>query len=142
MNIPRYSAEASIYRSTINYHLAWAAGEGSDFPVEAVQLMPQLPLPLPNGNGGCKPHLGPCNIPDPTCASGFSRLICGVDCECDTFCCTKPKTCTPCNAQGFQTCCVGTNCTTQACTSCGACQCPVSNQQTCCTGGNCTTSNC
>ena len=133
MSIPGYSAEVSIYRNTASYYQAWA-GRGAS-GLQAGPVQPMIPG-LPNGGGGCKPHFGQCTIPDPDCSGGFSRLVCGTDCECDTACCTKPKTCTPCDPQGFQKCCVGSNCTTQACTSCGTCQ------HTCCTGGNCTVANC
>ena len=132
MSLPGYSAEVSIYRTTTSYYQVWA-GRGASSP-QAGPVQPMLP-PLPNGNG-CKPHFGPCTIKDPDCPSGTSRLVCGTDCECDTVCCPPTKKCQPCNAQGFQTCCVGSVCTTQACTSCGPCQ------HTCCTGGNCSVANC
>jgi hypothetical protein len=97
MNLPSYNAEASLYRSTVNYQSVCVGGKGPGFGQEASWLVPQLP-PLPNGGGGCKPHFGPCTVPDSTCPTGFSRVICGTDCECDTFCCTKPcpVTCGPC----------------------------------------------
>src|SRR5262245_611721 len=84
--LPGFSAGSSLYKTTARYYAA-AGTEGLGVSVDFAQ--PAAPLPVPNGNG-CKPHLGPCRIPDPTCPTRFSRLVCGVDCECDTFCCTPP----------------------------------------------------
>jgi len=90
---PGFTASASLYKTALHYY---AAPGGGAFGTDVGPA--QLRLPLPNGGGGCKPHFGLCNIPDPTCSTGFSRLVCGVDCECDTVCCTKPcpVTCGPC----------------------------------------------
>jgi|SRR5271166_3640148 hypothetical protein len=117
MSIPGYSAEASISRSTINYHITWAGDGGPDFHVNPAQL------PLPNGGGGCKPHFGPCSIPDPTCPSGFSRFVLTADCESDTFCCTKPcpVTCGACtggSCNPYPNCGPISGSGTQSCTDC------------------------
>jgi hypothetical protein len=119
MTFPGFTADSSIYRTSSSYY--GARGKSSGMHVDSLQLA--IPLPLPNGGGGCKPHLGPCNIPDSTCPSGFSRLICGVDCECDTFCCTKPcpVTCGPCtggSCNAYPNCGPVPGSGTQNCTDC------------------------
>jgi hypothetical protein len=94
MTLPGFTAGASLYTTTRAYYAA--AGRTS---LSTNVDLAQLALPLPNGNGGCKPHFGPCTVPDTSCPTGFSRVICGVDCSCDTFCCTKPcpVTCGACS---------------------------------------------
>jgi len=120
MSFPGFTAGSSLYTTTRAYYTA-AGRKGLRTNVDLAQL--SLPQPLPNGNGGCKPHIGPCTVPDPSCPTGFSRLICDVDCNCDTSCCTKPcpVTCGPCtggSCNPYPNCGPVPNSGTQTCTDC------------------------
>jgi len=112
MSVPGFSAEVSMYSSTNHYHSTWMWGGTSAVPLGSAEM---AALPLPNG-GFCKPHIGPCTIPDPDCPTGKSRFIQTADCEGDTHCCT-PVCTTTCGAcSGTKTCtdCHGVK-TTQPC---------------------------
>lgn len=100
MNIPGYSADVSIYRSTMN----------SDCQMEPVQFSPLRPLP--NGSGGyepagpppqgCWPKVGPC-VKDPsgTCKdTGYSRHHVYEDCSEKYTCCPAP----PCDVTWNSSC--------------------------------------
>jgi hypothetical protein len=120
MTSPGFTGDSSLYRTSSLYY-AGAGSQNFGF-MNPAQLIPSLP-PLPNGNGGCKPHFGPCTIPDSTCTTGFSRVVCGVDCECDTVCCTKPclttcGTCTGGSCNPYPNCGPVANSGTQTCTDC------------------------
>src|SRR5215467_9170354 len=95
MSLPGYSAEASIYQSTTHYHamMSWRAEARAG--IGPAQL---LAPPIING-GGCKPHIGPCTIVDPTCLSGKARVIQDTDCNIDQVCCPPIclTTCTLCS---------------------------------------------
>ena len=121
MNIPAFSAEVSIYK-TSGYYSApgrWAPGFESYLGPSQFALPP-----LPNG-GGCKPHIGPC-LPDPSCISaqdpvGHSRTVLGSDCSVDTICCPVicRVTCGPCtggSCGSYPTCMRSPG--TQTCTDC------------------------
>ena len=81
MSLPGYSAEVSMYSSTHHYRAAWTFGRTAGLPAGVAQ---PAALPLPNGDGFCKPHIGPCTRPDPDCPSGKSRFIQTADCDGDT----------------------------------------------------------
>jgi hypothetical protein len=119
MSLPGYSAEVSMYSSTHHYRSSWAFGRTAAGPARAHAAA----LPLPNGGPVCKPHIGPCNIPDPDCPKGMSRFILGSDCEGDTFCCTPPcpTTCGPCTGGScgpYPTCGPIAGSGTKSCTDC------------------------
>src|SRR5262245_46525647 len=112
MNVPAFSAEASLYKTSTHYYLATAWASTADIRLAVSQL--GLPGPLPHVgiicNGSCPPvchiHCRPCAL-DPTSSTGCSRTCTATGPGCDdpgTFtsecpanspgCC--PTTCTPC----------------------------------------------
>jgi len=120
MTLPGFTAGSSLYMTTRAYYTA-AGRKGLSTNVDLAQFA--LPLPLPNGNGGCKPHLGALHRARSELPDGFSRVICGVHCSCDTFCCTKPcpVTCGACtggSCNPYPTCGPVPGSGTQHCTDC------------------------
>lgn len=107
MNIPEFTADSSIYKTSRHYRPMTGASNAS---VVGRGVTPQLPIgwcqancdslqdpfertvceiqciePMDNGGGGggvryCHPTCGPCR-PDARSPSGLSRLCRGYDCE-------------------------------------------------------------
>ena len=51
MILPGFAADATIYRSVLSYRVAWIGEKATGFGEESGQLTPQLPRPLPDGDG-------------------------------------------------------------------------------------------
>jgi hypothetical protein len=106
MNVPGFTAEASIYRSRRHYQSARMLGVDSTSYINPAQLTPPISsCPCPPGWSDC--------FPDSTCASGSARRRLNCDCS------LEPKQCCP---GGFG----WTNCGDHSCppgTTCSALGC-------------------
>ena len=124
MNIPRFTAEASLVRSSGRYYSLSQSSFAANLP-DGVQMA----IP-PDGGPHCT-----------ACVNGWKT------CDGEPIECTSCSVCNP--ATGFQSCVKGGNHFNRACTSCGPCQVsttpgPTLGQfvQTCVTGGNSSTTPC
>jgi hypothetical protein len=74
MSMPGFSAEATIYRSTMIYQAAWASGEAAGSGVDPANFISMLP------NGGiCAPVCDPCDS-DVHSRTGCSQTCTARDC--------------------------------------------------------------
>src|SRR5271165_2784386 len=118
MTMPIFSAEASLYKSSIHYGFANAAMTGASIEVGLSQLGTAITLRTPIVcNGDCPPphchfHCNPC-IKDSTVSTGCSRT-------CTTYCEGEPPETSK------------SECPASAC-------CPVTCDSSKCTGGSCGT---
>src|SRR5262245_18798312 len=135
MNMPAFSAEASLYKPSTHYNLTGGWASAVDVHLRLTQLA--SPIGGITCDGACPPHChvrcGPCapNSSDPSGCARSCVTSGGPDCdpgpwvsECEaSACCTQPPICGPCTGQT----CSGTypNCAptpgtgTQSCTACG-----------------------
>jgi hypothetical protein len=119
MNMPTFSAEASLYKTRTHYRLATGWTNGSNTHVDLSQLGVSTPLRTPIVcNGNCPPpichfHCGPCK-PDSTVPSGCART-----------CCTSGSGCEDPGCSSIE-------CPASAC-------CPVTCDSSQCSGGSCGT---
>lgn len=140
MNMPGFTAEASVYKTTGQYHLAAGCGDSPPSFVGAAQLLRRQPIdgdgpPWPGTTGTCAPTCGPCESTDFDPGHGqYGRWRECFRSDCSIF--YEPCAgCNPCTPTGSQICCGDANhnnCVTQPCTVCTPCQ-------TCCSAGTCIT---
>jgi hypothetical protein len=114
MNLPGFSADASLYKTSGHYRLSASAASMATVRIGLAQVRPPLPDGFPDGQF-CRPGCGPC-VPDPDSATGCSRTC--ITPNCNDF--TRP--CTGCRPPPVCTCtttrCCDGNCTTSAPVSC------------------------
>jgi len=105
MNIPGFTADVSLYKTSGHYRLAVGMAGMTTMHIGLAQFM----RPLPDGLAGgphCKPRCVPCQ-PDSTSETGCSRCcldsVCEWNCEpCTAPSCKPTPTCGPC--VGFRQC--------------------------------------